>query len=76
MVDFFETRSYWQYGFTEEQLKYYKEHRLSQKGKHLWEQITRLYIIARNLCSTYNVTYCFDESCRSEERRVGKECRL
>jgi hypothetical protein len=32
MVDFFETRSYWQGGFTEEQKKYYKEHRLSQKG--------------------------------------------
>jgi hypothetical protein len=31
MVDFFETRSYWQGGFTEEQQKYYKEHRLSQK---------------------------------------------
>ena len=42
MVDFFETRSYWQGGFTEEQQKYYKEHRLSQKGKHLWEQINRL----------------------------------
>ena len=63
MVDFFETRSYGQYGFTEEQRKYYEEHRLSQKGKHLWEQIDRLYIIARNLCSTYNVTYCFDKSC-------------
>jgi hypothetical protein len=37
MVDFFETRYYWQGGFTEEQQKYYKEHRLSQKGKHLWE---------------------------------------
>jgi hypothetical protein len=37
MVDLFETRSYWHGGFTEEQQKYYKEHRLSQKGKHLWE---------------------------------------
>jgi hypothetical protein len=36
MVDFFETRSYWQGGFTEEQQKYYKEHFLSQKGKNLW----------------------------------------
>src|SRR4051812_30975958 len=63
MVDFLGTRSYWQGGFTEEQQKYYEEHRLSQKGKHLWEQISRLYIIARNLCSTYNVTYCFDKSC-------------
>src|SRR3954447_4245065 len=63
MVDFLGTRSYWQAGFTEEKQKYYEEHRLSQKRKHLWEQISRLYIIARNLCSTYNVTYCFDQSC-------------
>src|SRR3954453_8316697 len=63
MVDFLETRSYWQGGFTEKQQKYYEEHRLSQKGKHLWQQISRLYIIARNLCSTYNVTYFFDKSC-------------
>jgi hypothetical protein len=63
MVDFFETRSYWQGRFTKEQQNYYKEHRLSQKGKHLWEQINKLYIIARNVCSTYNVTYFFDKSC-------------
>jgi hypothetical protein len=63
MVGFFETKSFWQGGFTEEQQKYYEEHRLSQKGKHLWEQINRLYIIARNVCSNYNVTYCFHRSC-------------
>ena len=48
MVDFFETRSYWQGGFTEGQQKYYKEHRLSQKGKHLWEQINKLNNYAKN----------------------------
>jgi hypothetical protein len=37
MVGFFETKSFWHGGFTEEQQKYYKGHRLSQKGKHLWE---------------------------------------
>src|SRR3954469_12131961 len=63
MVGFFETSSYWQCGFTEEQKYYYKEHRLSQKGKHLWEQIDKLNTIAREVCSTYNVTYCFDKSC-------------
>jgi hypothetical protein len=63
MVGFFETKSFWQGGFTEEQQNYYEEHHLSQKGKHLCEQINRLYIIARNVCSTYNVTYCFDRSC-------------
>jgi hypothetical protein len=63
MVGFFKTKSFWQGGFTEEQQKYYEEHRLSQKGKHLWEQIDKLYITARNVCSTYNVTSCFDKSC-------------
>ena len=63
MVGFFETEAYWQGGFMEDQKYYYKEHRLSQKGKHLWEQIDKLYTIAINVCSTYNVTYCFDKSC-------------
>jgi hypothetical protein len=42
MVGFFETKSFWQGGFREEQQSYYGEHHLSQKGKHLWEQINRL----------------------------------
>src|SRR4051812_9675894 len=63
MDGFFETSSYWQGGFTEEKKYYYKEHRLSQKGKHLWEQIDKLNTIAREVCFTYNVTYCFDKSC-------------
>src|SRR4051812_39043402 len=63
MDGLFETSSYWQGGFTEEQKDYYKEHRLSQKGKHLWAQIDKLNTIAREVCSTYNVTYCFDKSC-------------
>jgi hypothetical protein len=32
LVGFFETKSFWQGGFTEEQQNYYDEHRLSQKG--------------------------------------------
>src|SRR3954468_10360896 len=63
MDGFFETSSYWQGGFTEEQKDYYKEHFLSQKGKHLWKQINKLNTIATDVCSTYNVTYCFDKSC-------------
>src|SRR4051812_23077919 len=62
MVDFFETRSYWQGGFTEEQQNYYKEHRLSRKGQQLWVQIYKLNDFARNLCSTYDESYCFNES--------------
>jgi hypothetical protein len=63
MVTFFETRSYWQGGFMEDQQKYYKEYRLSQKGIHLWKQIDKLNNYAKDLCSTYDIYYCFDASC-------------
>ena len=63
MDGFFETSSYWEGGFTEEPKYYYKEHRFSQKGKQLCEQIDNLNTIAREVFSTYNVTYCFDKSC-------------
>ena len=39
MSNFFETRSYWHGGFTEDQQEYYKEYCLSQKGIHLWRLI-------------------------------------
>src|SRR4051812_20822805 len=75
MVDFFETRSYWQGGFTEEQQNYYKEHRLSQKGKHLWVQIYKLNDFARNLCSTYDESYCFNESfCCRRYKHLPFQC--
>ena len=63
MVNFFETRSYWQGGFTDDQQKYYKEYRLSQKGIDLWKLIHQLYEDARNLCSIYDISYCCDKSC-------------
>ena len=62
MVNFYETRSYWQGGFMEDEQKYYKEYCLSEKGKHVWEQIDRLRFIAGNLCSKYHVSWCFNES--------------
>src|SRR3954470_18493421 len=63
MPNFFETRSYWHGGFTNDQQEYYKEHCLSHKGTHLWKQIHQLYEYARNLCSIYNISFCRDESC-------------
>src|SRR3954468_19822441 len=63
MSNFFETRSYWHGGFTEDQQEYYKEYRLSQKGIHLWRLIHQSYEYARNLCSKYNISFCRDESC-------------
>ena len=62
MVNFFETRSYWQGGFIEEQREYYKEYRLSQKGIHLWKIINQLNNYARDLCFKYDISYCCDES--------------
>src|SRR3954463_3839443 len=63
MPNFFETRSYWHGGFTEDQQEYYKEYRLSQKGIHLWRLIHQSYEYAKNLCSIYNISFCRDESC-------------
>src|ERR1043165_638400 len=63
MPNFFATRSYWHGGFTKDQQEYYKEHRLSQKGIHLWRLIHQLYEYARNLCSIYDISFCRDESC-------------
>ena len=63
MITVFETRSYWQGGFTEDQQKYYKEYCLSKKGKHLWILKTKLDSIARNLCSIYDVSHCCDKTC-------------
>src|SRR3954464_6970537 len=75
MDGFFEISSYWQGGFTEEQKYYYKEHHLSQKGKHLWEQIDKLNTIAGDVCSTNNVTYCFDKSyCCRRYKHLPFQC--
>src|SRR3954468_12501531 len=63
MDSFFETRSYWQGGFTEDQQEYYKEYRLSQKGIHSWGLIHELYDYGRNLCSIYNISFWRDEYC-------------
>ena len=62
MDSLFDTTYYWHGGFTKEHQNYYKEYRLSQKGKYLWEQISRLNYFAKNLCSTYDESYCFNES--------------
>src|SRR4051812_19255760 len=62
MTTFFETRSYWQGGFTEDQQKYYKVYRLSEKGIFIWKLIAQLERYATNLCSDYDKSYCCDES--------------
>ena len=52
MTTFYETESYWQGGFTEDQQEYYKEYRLSQKGIHLWRLIHQLYEYGKT-CAQY-----------------------
>ena len=37
---------------------HYTRHRLSQKGKHLWDQIQVSYCYAESLCHIYDFTCC------------------
>src|SRR3954466_6354970 len=75
MTTFFETRSYWQGGFTEDQQKYYKEYRLSQKWIHSWGLIHEPYDYARNLCSIYDISFCRDESfCFMRHKHLAFQC--
>src|ERR1043165_1233895 len=75
MPNFFETRSYWHGGFTKDQQRWYKEHRLSQEGIDLWKQIHQLYEYARNLCSKYNISFCSDESyCFMRHKHLSFQC--
>jgi len=45
-------------GDTLDQWEYFRDYRLSQKGKHLWDQIKMLQWYARNLCLRYDYTCC------------------
>ena len=63
MVNFYETRSYWQGGFAEDKPKYYKEYLLYKKWIFIWKIINQLNSYARNLCSDYEKYFCCGESC-------------
>ena len=48
---------------------------MSQKGKYLWEQRSRLNYFAKNLCSTYDESYCFNESfCGRRHKQLPFQC--
>ena len=75
MVTFFETRSYWQGGSTEDEQKYYKGYRLSQIGIYLWKLINQLEMYARNLCSIFDKSFCCDESeCHMNFKHFPFQC--
>ena len=59
MVTFFETKFYWQGGFTKDQQKIYKGHRLSQKGKQLWNLINKVNLYAGDLSFLYDIKCCY-----------------
>lgn len=42
---------------------FFKEFRFSKKGGHLWSQVTKLNAIAKNLCTTHDLSWCFNETC-------------
>ena len=75
MVTFFETRYYWQGGSKEDEQKYYKGYRLSQKGIYLWKIIAQLNNYARDLCFEYDISYCCDESsCCMNFKHLPVQC--
>ena len=41
---------------------YFVRHRLSQKRRHLWDQIPRLQCYALNLCEIHDFTCCSEDS--------------
>ena len=45
-------------GDTLDQCEYFRDYRLTQKGKILWDQIYMLYWYARQLCLRYDYTCC------------------
>ena len=48
---------------------------MSQKGKYLWGQINTLNGFARNLCSTYDESWCFNESiCCGRHKHLPFQC--
>ena len=63
MVSFYENRSYWHGGFTEDQQKCYKEYRLFVKGIFILKLIAQLERYAKKLRSDYDKSSCCDESC-------------
>ena len=45
-------------GVTLDQCEYFRDYRLTQKGKLLWDQINMLRWYARDLCLRYDITCC------------------
>ena len=43
---------------------HFVHHRLSEKGRFLWDQIDRLLCYASNLCEIYDFTFCSKNSKR------------
>ena len=75
MYTFFETRSCWQGGSTEDEQKYYVNYRLSQKGGYLWKVISQLETYAIDLCSIFDKSFCFDESeCHRKSKHFSFQC--
>ena len=59
-------------GDTLDQLEYFRNYRLTQKGKLLWDQIHVLHRCAWNLCQRYDNTCCS----RMKSRHLPFSCRF
>ena len=59
-------------GYTLDQREYFRDYRLTQKGKLLWDQIHMLKWYAWELCSRYDITCCS----RMKEKHLPFSCKF
>ena len=59
-------------GYTLDQREYFRDYRLSQKGKHLWDQIRILEWFAWDACSRCDFTCCSN----IEARHLPFQCKF
>ena len=55
---------------TLDQREYFRDYRLTQKGKLLWDKIQRLQCYAWTLCELYDITCCSE----NPKKRLPYQC--
>ena len=72
---YYGTRSYLIGWLTKDREDKLSEHLRSEKGKHLSLQVIKLHNFATDLCSTYDESWCFNESsCCREHKHLPFQC--
>ena len=75
MPIFWKTRSYLTGWLTKDREDKLNELLWSEKGKHLSLQVIKLHNFSTNLCSTYDESWCFNESrCCRRHKHLPFQC--